>query len=37
MEDEDREEDNEICLSEGFMDFDISESTIMGFVNWVFP
>lgn len=37
MKDKDREEDNEIGLSEGFMDFDISESTIMGFVDWMFP
>jgi hypothetical protein len=37
MKDEDREEDNEIRLSEGFMDFDISESATMGFVDWMFP
>jgi hypothetical protein len=36
VKDKDREEDNEIGLSEGFVDFDISESTIMGFVDWMF-
>jgi hypothetical protein len=37
VKDKDREEDNEIGLSKGFMDFNISESTIMGFVDWMFP
>jgi hypothetical protein len=37
VKDKDREQDNEIGLSEGFMDFDISESNIMGFVDGMFP
>jgi hypothetical protein len=37
VKDKDREKDNEIGLSESFMDFNISESTIMGFVDWMFP
>ena len=36
MKDKDREGDNEIGLSEGFMDFNISGSTMMGFVDWMF-
>jgi len=36
VKDEDREDDNEVRLSEGFMDFDISEANMMGFVYWMF-
>jgi len=37
MEYEDREEDDKVCLGEGFVDIDISKSTIRCFVDWVLP
>jgi hypothetical protein len=37
VKDKDREEDHKIGLSKGFVVLDISESTIMGFVDWMFP
>jgi hypothetical protein len=36
VEYEDCKEDDKVGLGEGFMDFDISESTILGFVDRVF-
>jgi hypothetical protein len=36
VEYEDCKEDDEVGLSEGFVDLDISESAILGFVDRVF-